>query len=586
MAEKTSSHRMTLNQSDRNTLPSSAGIAGHLSNSSTLEDSLLHSEQARVLYGGLPLALLFNVLLSTMLVTVMWPIISFNLATVWLLLMGVALIGRLGIYVWYRRKNSRLPAAQWLKIFRITIVASGLVWGTAAYAFFPNENITYQVFLAFVIAGVSSAAITSLAPDRRSALSFIIPALLPLVYHFANAGGTMPFSMGLMVLLFLVFLSAASVRLEKNLRENIYLRGQALEQRNALRENEQRFHYILDTCPTAVRISKTGFFEVVYFNQSYVKLLEATPDQVLGINPIKYYVNKEDYADIVKELGNGEAVFDRLIELHIPEQPDLPHKWTLATYLRIEYQGEPAVIGWFHDISERIQMDRMKNEFVSTVSHELRTPLTVISGSLGLLAGGAITGLPDTAKQMVDLAYKNSLRLTRLINDLLDMDKLAAGKVELNMQTMQIMPLIEQAITENKNYAASRHVGITLSSVSPETRVVLDSHRFLQVMANLISNALKFSPNAATVDITVVVKDKNLRVSVIDCGMGIPAEFHGRIFQKFSQADSSDTRPKGGTGLGLAITKELVERMGGQIGFDSVEGRGATFYVEFPIGGM
>lgn len=350
-----------------------------------------------------------------------------------------------------------------------------------------------------------------------------------------------------------------------------------------LRENEARFRIILDTCPTAVRISKIGVSEVVYFNLSYAKLLEVAPEQVMGINPGKYYVNQDDYADVVQRLVKGEQVFDRLIELKIPEHPEMPHKWALASYLRIEYLGEPAVIGWFYDISERIQMDRMKSEFVSTVSHELRTPLTVISGSLGLMAGGAITGLPEQAKQMVELAYKNSQRLTRLINDLLDMDKLAAGKVDFNMQSLPIMPLIEQAIAENKDYAASRHVGIALLGTSAEIRVSLDSHRFLQVMANLISNALKFSPDDAVVDITVVAQAQTLRISVIDCGTGIPAVFHSRIFQKFTQADSSDTRKKGGTGLGLAISKELVERMGGNIGFDSTEGQGCIFYVEFPI---
>lgn len=572
-----------------------SGAKGYGAPRDSLQTALLHSEQVRVLYAGLPLAFVFNVLLSGMLVTVMWPVISETLALGWLLMMSMVLIWRGRIYFLYRKENAEIIASQWLTRYRITIIASGLLWGFPALIFFPVDDITYQVFLAFVLAGVSAAAITSLAPDRFSAFCFLVPTLSPLVYNFFIEGGTMPFSMGLMVMLFLVFLSAAAVRLQKNLQENVFLRGQSMEQQNALRESEQRFHFMLNTCPTAVRISKSGVFKVVYFNQSYTKLLESTPEQIMGINPIKYYVNKDDYADVVSSLGKGEQVFDRLIELHIPERPDLPHKWTLATYLSIEYQGEPAVIGWFHDISERILMDRMKSEFVSTVSHELRTPLTVISGSLGLLAGGVIKDLPDNAKQMVDMAYKNSQRLAHLINDLLDMDKLIAGKMEFDMQTVPVMQLIKQAIDENAAYGANRRVKLVLSHPTTGThppsgphpldgvRVQLDSHRFLQVMANLMSNAIKFSPDDGVVEVAIQANNLILRISVIDQGAGIPAAFVPRIFQKFSQADSTDARQKGGTGLGLVITKELVERMGGKIGFDSIEGQGATFNVEFPI---
>ncbi len=171
-----------------------------------------------------------------------------------------------------------------------------------------------------------------------------------------------------------------------------------------LRENQQRFRYILDTCPTAVRIAKSGGHHVIYSNESYSKLIDASADEMADIDPAKYYANPVEYADIVSRLGKGEQILERLIELRIPGKPETGSKWTLATYLPIQYQGSPVILGWFHDITERIRVDRMKSEFVSTVSHELRTPLTSINGALGLLAGGALGTLPEQPKQMVDLA--------------------------------------------------------------------------------------------------------------------------------------------------------------------------------------
>jgi PAS domain S-box-containing protein len=246
-------------------------------------------------------------------------------------------------------------------------------------------------------------------------------------------------------------------------------------------------------------------------------------------------------------------------------------------------QGAPLYVGMVRDITERKRMERMKTEFVSTVSHELRTPLTSISGALGLMAGGAMGSLPDQARSLIDIAHKNSKRLTHLINDLLDMEKIAAGKMHFDMQVHALVPLIEQALEGIRSYGVERTVKFTFNQQATEPEVRVDSQRLMQVLSNLLSNAVKYSPEGGTVDIAVRQLDGQVRVAVTDQGPGIPAEFRSRIFQKFSQADSSDTRQKGGTGLGLAITKELVERMGGRIGFESEEGKGASFYFLLPL---
>ena len=247
------------------------------------------------------------------------------------------------------------------------------------------------------------------------------------------------------------------------------------------------------------------------------------------------------------------------------------------------HQGQPLFIGLVRDITERKRIETMKSEFVSTVSHELRTPLTSISAALGLVAGGAMGNIPPEAKEMVHIAHKNSLRLAHLINDLLDMEKLAAGKMHFDLQVQALMPLLVHSLEGVRAYGDQYQVRFEVTERVEGVKVRVDGSRLQQVLNNFLSNAAKFSPPGGRVEIAAVRSDDRVRVSVIDHGPGISPEFRGRIFQKFSQADSSDTRQKGGTGLGLAISKELVERMGGAVGFDSDAGKGACFYFDLPV---
>ena len=249
----------------------------------------------------------------------------------------------------------------------------------------------------------------------------------------------------------------------------------------------------------------------------------------------------------------------------------------------MQQPGQTLFVGIVRDITERKRVDQMKIEFVATVSHELRTPLTSVSGALGLVCGGALGPVSEQAKTMLDIAYRNSQRLTLFINDLLDMEKLAAGKMRFNEETVALMALVEQSIESTRAYAQQYQVNLVLVSRLDGVQVTVDGSRLQQVLSNFLSNAAKFSPKGGQIEINVNQFESLVRVSVQDHGPGIPADFIDRIFHKFSQADSSDTRRKGGTGLGLAISKELIESMNGTIGFSSAPESGACFYFNLPI---
>ncbi|HEX8833412.1 MAG TPA: ATP-binding protein, partial [Abditibacteriaceae bacterium] len=234
------------------------------------------------------------------------------------------------------------------------------------------------------------------------------------------------------------------------------------------------------------------------------------------------------------------------------------------------------------DITDRKRMDRMKTEFISTVSHELRTPLTSIRGSLGLLAGGVTGELPAAAKPLVEIAMNNSERLVRLINDILDIEKIESGGMDFHLQPDDLEALVVEALELNRAYGEAFDVRFELDNqLTRKAQVYVDHDRLEQVLANLLSNAAKFSPQGETVTVSLLQHGSLLRVAVRDKGEGIPTEFRKRIFQKFAQADSSDTRQKGGTGLGLSISKALIENMNGYIGFETGAG-GTTFYFDLP----
>jgi PAS domain S-box-containing protein len=247
--------------------------------------------------------------------------------------------------------------------------------------------------------------------------------------------------------------------------------------------------------------------------------------------------------------------------------------------------GEGVFFSVFlHDVSERKEVERLKNEFVSTVSHELRTPLTAITASLSLLADGMAGELPPDAKGLVDVASASSERLVRLIGDVLDIQKMEAGQMAYHRVPQALRPIAEGAVAAMDSFAAQ--AGVTLVFEAGEdaggARAEVDRDRLTQVLTNLLSNAIKFSEAGGEVLTGLAAHGGMVRIAVSDRGAGIPAAFRERIFQRFAQADGADSRRKGGTGLGLSICKTIVEEHGGRIWFETAEGEGTSFFVELP----
>lgn len=237
-----------------------------------------------------------------------------------------------------------------------------------------------------------------------------------------------------------------------------------------------------------------------------------------------------------------------------------------------------------HDITRLKDLDRLKSEFVSTVSHELRTPLTSIRGAIGLVVGGVTGPVEGKALELLTVAQSNTDRLVRLINDILDLEKIEAGKLELTVRRVRVDELMEATVSNTEALARTYGVAIATDEVDRALNLTGDKDRLVQVMTNLVGNALKFSPRGKSIALKAVLHTpETVRISVEDVGPGIPPDKIGRLFERFEQVDGSDRRKAGGTGLGLAISKALIDQHGGFIGVESTVGRGSRFYFDLPM---
>ncbi len=508
------------------------------------------------------------------------------------------------LYAYHRTADKVSTASQWLRWLGIAALGNGASWGLAGGVFFRSLSDEQQVFLAFLFAGMASVGIPVYAASWPIFALYAAGILVPFFYVLLTFGNRLFVEIALLVPLFYAINVVIAYRLTQVFHSGYRLRhayGKLAQDHRSLNQRLERQLVELEEARRQVEAS--GRKLALFAERAPIAVLELQPDgTVAEVNQAAEVL----FGYAANELVGGSAKklvlpkfhdeFDRLwrhllnsresmagVKVRNPRRDGITIicEWTVTPLVNIQREVI-AVIAQGRDVTAQLEAERMKKEFTSTLSHELRTPLTSIIGSLQLINSGVMGEVDNEIGELTMVAERNGQRLLDLINDILDIEKIESGKLNLTPEVMPVDELVREAMVLNKAFGERFKVRFQSHGDAPARKVHADRKRLLQVMTNLLSNAAKFSPEGAVVDITTEDKDGIVRVAVHDRGSGIPEAFRARIFGRFTQADSTATRQKGGTGLGLAICKRLVEVMHGRIGFDDRPGGGTTFWFELP----
>ena len=341
-----------------------------------------------------------------------------------------------------------------------------------------------------------------------------------------------------------------------------------------------RFEHIVESVAEGI-LGIDGAGRIAFVNTTGLRLLATTSDRLVGTDACESLHGVGSHASgpcqLVAAL-DGQVVRDADQDFLRPDGSTVAVEMTAD---RLRDGADAGVVVVFRDDTDRRATEQMKSEFISVVSHELRTPLTSIHGALHLLRDGEVGDLPEEAGRVVDVALRGSDRLSRLVNDILVMDRLESGALPLDIAEHDAGRLTAAVLTALEPVAGLE--GVTLSAGPVRCGILVDPDRFMQVLTNLVGNALKFTPTGGDVRVEVTAGTAQAAVSVTDTGPGIPVDAHELVFERFRQLDDSDVRRREGSGLGLAITRALVEHLGGRIWVESEPGHGSTFTFTVPL---
>ncbi len=583
-----------------------ASLTAALDPNAAADPGKVLADRVEQLYSQLPLGLVATLVVGALAAFELREGRFLEIVLFWAALVVLVTAAR-GALLWgYRRSADKLgEAPQWLRWLGIAALANGACWGFAAAVFFPSHADEQQVFLAFLLAGVMSGGIPMYAASWPMYAAYAAGIAVPFTYVLGAYGNRLFAEIALLVPLFYAVSVGIAWRLNEVFHSAYRLRhayGKLTGDYTAL--NRRLEQQLGELAEARRQVEASGRKLALFAERSPIAVFEFSPEgAVLSANPAAEalfgYAASEMLAKLAADVlhppvRREQAIeeWTRMIQSREPvigarhvctrrDGTEIVVEWSLTPLVNPENRVI-SVIAQGRDITQQLEVERLKQEFTSTLSHELRTPLTSIIGSLQLINSGVLGDLDKEVAELTTIAERNGQRLLELINDILDIEKIESGKLSMDLRPTALEELVRESLVLNRAYAERFKVRLEVPAELPAIRVNVDRKRALQVMTNLLSNAAKFSPENAAVEVTIQDLGAQVRVGIHDRGPGIPEGFRSRIFSRFAQADMSSTRQKGGTGLGLSISKRLVELMGGQVGFHDREGGGTTFWFELP----